>query len=199
MLKQLFTFMFCSMMLPGAMATDIINVSQNTAIVADDDDDDDKIEKRREKQITITQPEISCTNISRKSADVTVLIRARNNTNNRITGIVAFEIEDEKGNTVAIVNDKVMIPANIAIVSKNTVTLKDPHLYSAERSYRYELEAEVLDYNGEEISNEKEVKFVIAKGKTVMRDNARRNAARRHPGNNLKNNSSNLKLEKTAR
>ena len=111
--------------------------------------------------------------------------------------MVGVEIDDQEGELVAVINDKMMVPAGKMVMSCDTVTIKNPHLYSADRNYRYKAEAEFLDDDGYEISEEKEHKFVITKRRAMLGRN--NNMGRRFPGRNLKNRSTDVRIERKTR
>ena len=200
MLKPLFTFIFCSMMMPAVMASGSESLNSEIIVASDDDDDDEDFDERDDDRdddeqhiVGISRPEVVCRNVSKNSAELILKVRVRNKTNKNINGVVSIEIEDNEGKDVAKVNDKIQIPAGKAVLSKSVVTLRNPHLFNSNRSYRYKVEAEMLDNRGEEISKEKSSKFVIGNGMGTVRKNTHyKKIERKIPGKNLKK--KNLKL-----
>ncbi len=162
MLKQLLILIASAFIAPSAMAVN--NTVNGSCIVMDDDDDDyyDDVDDKDENIIAIRRPEVICRNVSRRSADLMIKVWVRNKTNRTVKAVVQVEVEDQNDRKVAFVNDEVTIPAGKAIVSKNVVTVKNPHLHSVEPSYRYEVEAEVEGLRGEDLSRSKGRKFFIS-------------------------------------
>ena len=191
-------------MLPAAMAVNSVSVNSYDVVASDDDDDDDddfdfdddRDDDKDSHAIGISRPIVVCRNVSQNSADLILKLRVRNRTHRTITGIVSYEVEDKNGKEVAIVNDKITIPAGKTVVSKSSVRINRPHLFSVEKGYRYKVEAEVLDNRGEEISNERSSKFVIKNGASSVRKLPRNTARQKHPGNNLVKRNKMVKLEK---
>lgn len=186
-------------MMPAVMAENSVNASQYDIVAADDDDDDDDDRDEKERYVLgVSRPEIICRNVTKNSAELNFRVRVRNKNNADMTGIVAIEVEDQEGNTVAIINDKIDIPAGQSVMSKSSVRIKNPHIHSVDSKYRYEAEVEVLDYNGEEISRDKSVKFWIANGNVTAKRHPGENMNRRLQGRNLDKRNAKLKLVKEA-
>ena len=183
-------------MLPSAMAENNIQENPLTVVAADDDDDDfdkDDDDDDEVRLVGISRPEVICRNVTKNSAELIIKVRVRNKTDRDISGVVSLEIENNEGDDVAKVNDKIQIPAGRTVLSKSVVTLRKPHLFSADRTYRDKVEAEVLDRRGEEISEDKSSKFVVGNGMGSIRKNNARVLDRR---NHADKNKSELRLQK---
>ena len=192
MFKPVLTLIFCSLMMPSAMTANIVsNDPLNVVTLDDDDDDDDDFDFDRDDDdkdhhaVRISRPVVVCRNISGNRANLILKVKVHNNTNRKIAGIVSYEVEDKEGHDVAKVNDKIIIPAHQSVVSKSMVGIKNPHLYSKNKGYRYKVEAEVLDIRGKEISKERSSKFVIKNGNGTLRKISGNNVHVKRSGNSV--------------
>ncbi len=87
-------------------------------------------------------------NISEKSADVFVNVEVCNNSERSPKSVIEARIKDRDGKVVQTIRQRVSLPANLSglmCCAELKATLKNPHLWSPEDPYLYDVEVRVLD------------------------------------------------------
>ena len=87
-------------------------------------------------------------NISEKSADVYVNVEVCNNSERSPKSTIEARIKDRDGKVVQTIRQRVSLPANLSglmCCAELKTTLKNPHLWSPEDPYLYDVEVRVLD------------------------------------------------------
>ena len=87
-------------------------------------------------------------NISEKSADVFVNVEVCNNSEQSPKSVIEARIKDRDGKVVQTIRQRVSLPANLSglmCCAELKATLKNPHLWSPEDPYLYDVEVRVLD------------------------------------------------------
>ena len=87
-------------------------------------------------------------NVSDTRAEVILKLQVRNEGKKAFSGLVDFEISEPDGNRVALLSEKLQVKAGKTATVGDKVVVKNPHLWSPESPYLYNLDVYIRDREG---------------------------------------------------
>ncbi|MCD7924479.1 MAG: glycoside hydrolase family 2 protein [Bacteroides sp.] len=94
---------------------------------------------------------VSYNNVSEQKADINLKLQIRNEAAKGFVGNIVYELYDKAGNKVNGRTHKISISKNKAASYNDLITLSQPHLWSPDSPYLYQLHVYVKNKNGETV------------------------------------------------
>lgn len=91
---------------------------------------------------------VSYNNVAEKSADILLKTHIRNASKSKFSGSIEYELQEKGGKQVAFVKNSLTIRDGKATITKNKITLNQPHLWSPESPNLYDLIIRIKDNEG---------------------------------------------------